>query len=521
MASCNNKSFTMKKYIFIIGFLIFPFEVFSATFPLEITYPRFGPIGLPSFLTPEEFLPRYIDYIYRVSGIVIAVLGFFALVLGAALYIASAGNVGRQIEARERIFGALVGVLIFAASFALLKFFHTNLTQIQLAQLQMNFVEVEEGVWLCNQEIRVLDPYLSDHNRNVFLTFENYILIRDFLKKDWLEGRLDPKIQKVITSLVDAVKRECIRFNTSAEIPPGFRYPKWLYIVGNYGAILHSFPNFKGYCGPPFLLNTKIDLESAYTSANSAYEDLALARRIQSTDPNIQVSLPAFEIPFGDEIPKFSINVFSDFRLNYADHLLNPASLHSYYPRANATTTITFYTFRNFHEDLDTSFQQATSVCPRLSATSTTSATPTQPCLKEIEVTLRSYLASSTHPVTTINLSLRLPNQTKTIQVRGVEFGERWEVVDLDSCYSFKIEPPSEEEIREGWIVIVYASSTEPEKPTDVLLKPYFWCDVFNKSDRNLEDNYVSYFCEDKTRAKRYPCVYLVSILPGVVLKPE
>jgi len=515
----------MKKVIFIFILLFFPLEIFSATFPLEITYPRFGPIALPSFLAPEEFLPRYIDYIYRVSGIVVAVLGFFALVLGAALYIASAGNVGRQIEARERIFGALFGILIFAASFALLKFFHTSLTQIQLAQLQMNFVEVEEGVWLCNREIRVLDPYLSeDQKRDVFLTFENYILLRDFIKKDWLEGKLDPKIQRVIVNLVNTVNQECIRFNASGEIPPDFRFPQWLYIVGNYGAILHSFPNFKGYCGPPFLIDTKIDLESAYPSANSAYEDLALAGGIQSTDPNIKAPSPAFEIPHANIIPKYALTLFSDFRLNYADYLLNPTLSDIYYPKPDATTTLTFYTFRNFHEDLDPSFQQATSVCPRLSAT-TTSATPTQPCLKEIEVTLRDYLASSTHPVTTINLSVQLPNQTKTIQVRGVVFSERMEIVDLNSCYSVKIETPQtnsiEEKAREGWVLIMYSTSTEPATPTDILLRPYFWCDVFNNPDRNLEDNYISYFCEDKTRAKRYPCVYLVAIIPGKVLRIE
>ena len=511
----------MKKYIFIFGFLLLPFSIFSATFPLEITYPRFGPIGLPSFLDPVEFLPRYIDYVYRVSGIAIVVLGFFSLVLGAVFYITSVGNVGKQIEARERILGAFLGILIFASSFILLRFFHRNLTQIQLAQLRMNFVEVEEGVWLCNDEIRVRDPYLSQsQNGNFFLTFENYIFLRDLIKEDWLEGRLDPNIQKVITNLVDTVKRECIRFNTSAEIPPGFRYPKWLYIVGNYGAILHSFPNFKGFCGVPFLLNGKIDLRSVYASANLAYEELVLAGRLQSTDPDLELPSPAFEIPFADSIPKFSITVFSDFRLNYADDLLN-ISENKYYPTPDATTTLTFYTFRNFHEDLDPSFQQATSVCPRLSATSTTSATPTQPCFREVEITLRSYLPDPSNPITTINLSLQLPNQTRTIQARGVIVGERIDLIDLDSCYSFKVEPPEEEEIREGWVVIVYSTSSEPATPTEVLLRPYFWCDVFNNSDRNLEDNYVSYFCEDKARAKRYPCVNLVWIAPGVVLKPE
>jgi hypothetical protein len=51
-----------------------------------------------------------------------------------------------------------------------------------------------------------------------------------------------------------------------------------------------------------------------------------------------------------------------------------------------------------------------------------------------------------------------------------------------------------------------------------ILESPQYWCDIFDQSDRNFEDNYVSYFCESKARAKRYPCFRELLLLPGKII---
>lgn len=504
----------MKKYIFSI-FLVLLLPGFClAAFPLEITYPHFGPIILPTFSDPGEFLPRYIDYIYKVSGIGFSVLALFSLILGGFLYLSSLGSVSRQMEAKDRIFNAILGLLIFVSSFALLNSISHRFTSIELVSLQIPFMEIDEGVWLCNEEIRVRDPYLSEEqNRDIFLSFENYLFLKDLLKEDWLNGNLDPKIQKVVATLIQVVERNCIRFGASGEIPPNFRYPRWLYIVGNYGVILHTFPNFKGYCGPPYLIDGKFDIKNAYSSANEAYREFVLAGRLNSSDPNIEVPSSVFEISH-PELPKYSLTLFVDFRLNYADHLLNfPDPGH--YPDENTTSTLSFYTYRNFHEDVDTNFQTPTSTCPRLSEPFE------QPCIREVQITLRNYV-SATNPVNSAEYSLALPSGTKTFRMNTVVLSQRIENIDMDSCYSLKIQVPNIPETEKEWVVIMYSpEEAEPTEITEILKKPYFWCDIFNDSDRNLENNYMSYFCEDKERQKRYPCVGFAWIVPARILRIE
>lgn len=499
----------MKKlFFFIFTFSFFPCLIFGQTFPLEVTYPRFGPIVLPSFTKPDEFLPRYIDYIYQVSTIAFSILALFSLILGGVLYFSSFGSVSKQIEARERILNALLGILILGSSFLLLRSLHQRFTRIELAQLHIPFDEIEGGVWLCNEEMKVKDPYLSEElRREVYFSFEQYLYLKELLSKDWKEKRMDPKIEKMVATLIKKIREKCLHFTASGEISPDFRYPSWLYIVGNFGAILHTFPNFKGYCGLPYLISGKIDFKSAYQPANQAYRDLVLGGQLQTSDSNLAAPSFAFEVA-NPTLPKYTITLFSDFRLNYADHLLNiqPSGP---YPQENETTTITFYTFRNFHEDLPPQYQQTTSTCPRLSEPFE------QNCLIEINVNIKDYFGQN--PIQSQQYSLG----TTTFQARTISIREKWESIDLDSCYSFQIKVPEEKE-GNSWVVIIYPpSQTVPTITEEVLTKPFFWCDIFGESDRNLENNYTSYFCEDKIRQKRYPCVGLVSFLPGKILRIE
>lgn len=502
----------MKKIIFAF-FLIFPFLVFAQTFPFEVDYPKLGPISLPSLPAVVEEPGYYIRYIYQVGLIAGIILALFSLTIGGFLFLFSAGNVGKQMEAKDRIFSAIVGLLLLLASFVILRTFRPEFTTIQFKRPKFPFVEIEEGVWLCRNEIK--ENYRMGNNDYV-LTFEVYIQSRSAIKNFW--SSLDLAEQKAIHNLYYKVHNNCHLIVTSEDLPEDFRRAQHIYIIGNYGIILHRLPNFKG----PFTLVTI--KEKLYN--------------FDTFNPPLQEKIGNFfyQKLKDEEIPNFSVTLFKDFRLNYADFLLSQSRSYlfpfqPYMDEYASTATITFYTFRNFHEDLEDRFQDKNSLCPSFKKDS-----QTQPCFKSYEFKIKDFVSEpheksftvkddSGHPFT---FSFWVAT-TSEYYIGTISDGQITNGVELDSCYSLKIEPPPEPKYQEKswWIVIAKGFpppgniQPDPRLPFGLwaLAHPFLWGEAFDKSDRNLEDNYVSYFCEEKARQKRYPCIGTAIVFPGKIIK--
>lgn len=84
---------------------------------------------------------------------------------------------------------------------------------------------------------------------------------------------------------------------------------------------------------------------------------------------------------------------------------------------------------------------------------------------------------------------------------------------DLEKCYSIKIDKERE------WVVIANA-------PLDTEGVEYTanWCEVFDRSDYNLEDNFTSRFCVNRQEGleeTRYPCIRYVTVFPGKIIESE
>ncbi len=499
----------MRKVILFLV-LILPLAVFAQTFPFEVSYPRLGPFSLPPLPTVVEDPGFYIHYLYQVGLIAGVVLAFFSLVFGGLLFLFSAGNISRQMEARERIFGALTGLLLLLASFLILRTIRPEFTRIQLQRPKFPFVEIEEGVWLCPEEIE--ETYRLG-NRNYVLTFEVYIQSREVIKHNWKYLSLEE--QRAIHNLYYRVHSNCHLVLVSQEIPENFRRAQHIYIIGNYGAIFHRFPNFKG---PYTLITVNRRLFNFDTFSPYAQSQLGEFSHF-SLDSN--------------QIPNFSVTLFRDFRLNYLNHLVweRVGGLYPHQPHMDEYApggTITFYTFRNFHEDLATQFQRPGSTCPSLRDPGT------QECFKSYDFRIEDFATldrqsfnvrdEENNPITVNfwvgNLFLRY--------IGTITNGQISDGVELDSCYSLRIEPPQlpQYQGQSWWIVIVrgYPRTSTPPPPNLpywmwAMGQPHLWGEAFDKNDRNFEDNYVSYFCEDKARQKRYPCVGTAVVLPGKIIK--
>ncbi len=501
-------------------FLILPWEVFAQTFPFEVTYPRLGPVTLPSPQVVVEDPGYYIRYLYQAGVIAGVVLALFSLAFGGFLFLFSAGNVSRQIESKDRIAGAFVGLFLLLSSFLILRTINPEFTRFQFRRPPYPFTEIEEGVWLCQKEIK--ETYQMNNIEHT-LTFEAYIESRRSIREYWWPS-LEIEEQKAIHNLYYNVHSNCHLISISQELPENFRRARHVYIVGNYGIVFHRFPNFKG-----------------------PYKLVALERKMYlDLDKNInQIESGPRPLSYfvlrNEEIPNFSVTLFKDFRLDYLDsfavdkRLLPFQEYRGEFPRQG---TITFYTFRNFHEDLPSKFQKPESTCPSF-RDHQGFPRETQKCFKTYEFKIENFFVTFNQQPFTVKIGNDsfIENfwvGTVSLHYIGtIDGGKITNGVELDSCYSLKIDTPGKYyEGKSWWIVIVRGypredSSSLPLPPVDLnidlriwaMQQPHFWGEAFDKSDRNLEDNYVSFFCEDKARQKRYPCVHTAIVFPGRIIK--
>jgi hypothetical protein len=119
------------KFIFLIGFLIlFSFGIWQschAQQQLLINYP-----DIKGALKPGETtdLPQIIKYIYMFSLGIVGIVALLAMIIGAAQYVMSAGNPSKASDAKDRIYSAILGIIILVASVLILRTINPDLVNI-------------------------------------------------------------------------------------------------------------------------------------------------------------------------------------------------------------------------------------------------------------------------------------------------------------------------------------------------------------------------------------------------------
>src|SRR3989344_1745751 len=131
----KNKNRTQKKYKKFLVFFAFVFlflTISHTALALEVTYPTIP--GFPT-ITDNSKLPELISYFFGVIMISAGVLGVFSVTIAGIQVLFSAGNPGAISEARERIFGSILGIVLLMFSFILLQTINPQLINPQLTLL--------------------------------------------------------------------------------------------------------------------------------------------------------------------------------------------------------------------------------------------------------------------------------------------------------------------------------------------------------------------------------------------------
>lgn len=120
------------KYKFFLSIILIIFlficcqNVFAVERPLEVDYPEIA--GEKPTTVQETLLPEYIKYLFNFSLIIVGLIAFAALVIGGFLYLISAGNPAALSDAKDRIFGALIGLVLLLCSWLILNTINPQLT---------------------------------------------------------------------------------------------------------------------------------------------------------------------------------------------------------------------------------------------------------------------------------------------------------------------------------------------------------------------------------------------------------
>lgn len=120
----------MKKYlrpIILILFLFLP----SISTALELQYPEFAGYRIELDMDLNALVAWFYYFIVSIAGLAVLIM----LVWGGLEWLTSIGNPTRISAAKDRIFSALIGLLIILASYLILQAINPELTILTLPSL--------------------------------------------------------------------------------------------------------------------------------------------------------------------------------------------------------------------------------------------------------------------------------------------------------------------------------------------------------------------------------------------------
>jgi len=95
---------------------------------LLLNYPEITGAVSPN---QAQSLPQLIRYIYLFSIGIVGITALLAIIIGAINYVTSAGNPSKAQDAKDRIYSAIIGVILLLASVMILRTINPDLVNIE------------------------------------------------------------------------------------------------------------------------------------------------------------------------------------------------------------------------------------------------------------------------------------------------------------------------------------------------------------------------------------------------------
>lgn len=123
----------MKKLLLTILLLCLFFALAGSTQAVTTIvedYPELPGAIRPGEAAPGEALPQLIKYIFIFSLSIVGVIGLAAIIIGAFGYLTAVGNPQKAADAKDKIFSALLGIILLLGSFLLLRTINPDLLKL-------------------------------------------------------------------------------------------------------------------------------------------------------------------------------------------------------------------------------------------------------------------------------------------------------------------------------------------------------------------------------------------------------
>lgn len=255
---------------------------------LEVEYPEVPGAPTPG---PKTTIPEYVKYIFKFSLIIAAIAAFAILIYGGFRYLTSAGSPETIREAKNWIFGGILGLVILLCSYLILTTINPELLSPREPELKLI-----SGIYLVNKDGERL--YYSNSTPTIRKGFEaKYI---EFISNKPLDPDLnftDPKKEELVSVFYYSKEygggtvREVKNNKELDEDPPSKRQsldfpPKSLYFFWlKPGIYLYEKENFATPPPPHYFPSSEGNLEDFDNKASS----LKIVNPHSSPFPSVQV----------------------------------------------------------------------------------------------------------------------------------------------------------------------------------------------------------------------------------------
>lgn len=189
----------MKKIILTILLLSLFFALADSVQAIDTIVKNYPELeGAPK---PTEGIPQYIRYIFVFSLGAVGIIAFIAIIMAAFGYVTSVGNPQKAAASKDKIFSALLGMLLLFASYLLLNIINPDLLRFKETIVKVGdkvvigdtkFEEKEEGK--CRYASAFWDKFQINAGESATLTLER-VNCTDADKEDY-EKHILPKLKQ-------------------------------------------------------------------------------------------------------------------------------------------------------------------------------------------------------------------------------------------------------------------------------------------------------------------------------------
>jgi len=124
----------MRKFLIstiLLSFYLVPGVVLASELNLNLQYPTFGEINLNDIAqNPAQNLNKIIAWFYYLIVGIAGLSAFVMLVWGGVQWLTSAGDPGKLGDAKDKIYSALLGLLIILGSWLIVNVINPELTRL-------------------------------------------------------------------------------------------------------------------------------------------------------------------------------------------------------------------------------------------------------------------------------------------------------------------------------------------------------------------------------------------------------